>query len=556
MSQDYPKISLVMSSFSRSALLDIGLASLLKNPSKFEFDIVVVNDGLDTDDTRNVCLKYQEQLSITYIFSGQRNKAGLIKRNPAIPNNIAIKQSTGDILILTCPEIFHLNNAINLLVEPLLDHKYRISAPSLMYFDDTEEFTKLIKSDEIGDIALLRENEEHIQMPFLLGIWKERILEIGGYDEDLIGYAGEDTDFMNRLIKNKCRYVYTDARIVHLYHGPRCPEGNLTHIPEYLYNKRLSDSRRNKIVRNVNKDWGVVDSPSLYNDLTDILIKELAPVPKIVHLYWDNSPMSYLQTLTITTFHKKNPDWEIRIYIPKQKYLGATKYIPDYTGKDYFPEVIALDYVSCIEINLGEYNIPAHMHNILRSDVFRYHIMYNVGGVWSDFDVLWLKSMSYFFKNIKGVGSFSTKDMGTCACRLNTIDGWNNISILVSRPKHPLYRYLIEESELMFKHNKSSRPFMHQQFGSDLLDRLFPTLSVMQNMFPDIIGLPYKTFFPYSIRSMDQLYRKRELDKIDDMVMGVHWFNGHELSKDYVNGNMVKGCTMDKLVEIIEKGLL
>ena len=95
-------------------------------------------------------------------------------------------------------------------------------------------------------------------------------------------------------------------------------------------------------------------------------------IPKKLHLYWDGSPMSLLQTFTVTSFHKHNPDWEITIYIPKDKYNGSMKFsfIPNYTGKDYFHLLTSLDYVNIVVIDLDLYNIRQDLHGILRSDIF------------------------------------------------------------------------------------------------------------------------------------------------------------------------------------------
>jgi len=102
--------------------------------------------------------------------------------------------------------------------------------------------------------------------------------------------------------------------------------------------------------------------------------------PKILHLYWNEGPMSELQTLTVTTFHQLNPDWRIMVYVPTQAYDGNYRsanltHIQDYVGRDFFHVVKGMPYVNITKINLDSYNIPRDIHDILRSDIFRYHIL-------------------------------------------------------------------------------------------------------------------------------------------------------------------------------------
>jgi hypothetical protein len=80
-------------------------------------------------------------------------------------------------------------------------------------------------------------------------------------------------------------------------------------------------------------------------------------IPKICHLYWDESPMSWLQTITIKSFHRYNPDWKIIIYLPEKRYVGNQLFVPKYTGKDYFHLVKELDYVEFQTVSLKEFGI-------------------------------------------------------------------------------------------------------------------------------------------------------------------------------------------------------
>jgi hypothetical protein len=270
-------------------------------------------------------------------------------------------------------------------------------------------------------------------------------------------------------------------------------------------------------------------------------------IPKILHLYWDLSPMSELQTFTVTTFHRLNPDWQINVYVPMQHYAGCKTYVPDYIGKDYFPLIERMPFVSVIAINLELYGINLGLHDILRSDIFRYKILYDKGGVWSDFDVIWLKPMSYMGK-IQSFGNVSIDDMDACVCMYKTTEPHHNISIMISRPGSEFIKSLIDETDKL----QAAMPdeLDHQLFGTNMLDRLYPTLHSITSRFNDVVGLKYETFYPYSIFDMNRLWLRSDLSVINDNVMCVHWFNGHRLSKDYINDHSpILDCSMRAILK-------
>jgi len=250
------KVSLTMACFQRASLLELGLSSIVKYKVNFPLEIVVVNDGT-IDNTEAVVDSFRDRLDIKYIFSGHRNKDGAKYRNPGLPNNIGVKEASGDIVVLSCPEIYHLNDCLNKIVEPLLNNNKLLTIPEFMYFDEIGEYTVNINGIG-GTIAREQKGNEAVQMPFLMGMYKTEFTSIGGYDEDLIGYAGEDNDLIDRLKLNGCEHCRVPAQIVHLYHEGACDAQMHWDNPKQVYNVKLYESRKDQIIRNIGKEWGVV----------------------------------------------------------------------------------------------------------------------------------------------------------------------------------------------------------------------------------------------------------------------------------------------------------
>jgi len=260
-----PKASVIIPSFKRSELLRWGLYSLAKQKSDYPFEVIVLNDGIE-DDTEKVCDEYKDKLNIKYIFTGQRNKEKIFWRIPGFAINIGIKQAKGEVIIITCPEIFIIDNCITQMIDPILknpklititdgkfDGKYKVKNEAI--------FLKYIEKNKgIIDKYMPYNKIPQLQvcLPFFMGIAKKELIEIGGYDEDFVGYCFDDNDIVDRLKYNGCSYHRLKARIVHLWHLRHkfnSPEINKL----WNYNKNLYEKRKKLIKRNIGKEWGKLD---------------------------------------------------------------------------------------------------------------------------------------------------------------------------------------------------------------------------------------------------------------------------------------------------------
>jgi hypothetical protein len=266
-------------------------------------------------------------------------------------------------------------------------------------------------------------------------------------------------------------------------------------------------------------------------------------IPKRLYLYWDRAnQMSRLQTFTVKSFHKLNPEWKIYVYIPLKKYNGDISYKIEYIGKDYFYLIEEMKFVNIINVDLNKYNIDINMHGILRSDILRYHLLYNNGGVWSDFDVLWIKPMTHI-DNVKYIGPTSMANVNDIVSFRHETNGYHSIGIMI-HCKHTNYILsLIEQTKLV------DPPFGHQSFGSVMINKMYPTFESL-NKFENTIGIKYETYYPYALENIGALYNKNDLSYINNNVMCIHWYNGHKLSKQYVNeGGFNRNCSMTTILK-------
>ena len=85
----------------------------------------------------------------------------------------------------------------------------------------------------------------------------------------------------------------------------------------------------------------------------------LKEIPKILHVYF-GGPVAYLRYLTIYSFRKQNPDWEIKFYYPKRVYKKNTwlsneqEYI--FKSKNYFNKIKKLG-IEVIKVDFKEFTL-------------------------------------------------------------------------------------------------------------------------------------------------------------------------------------------------------
>jgi len=179
-------------------------------------------------------------------------------RVPGFALNIGARISQGDVLIISCAEMFHLNETIQLLTVPVRINS-KLLATSVGMDDQDGSFLNYVNQHKGNfDLAAFNHNYPKLNtnLPFLMAINRDEFLNIGGYDEDFTGLAFDDNDLVDRLIQNGCELCLTQAQTVHLYH-PRY-EISKDQIDDYHYNQKLYQHRKGKVVRNQGKPWGKI----------------------------------------------------------------------------------------------------------------------------------------------------------------------------------------------------------------------------------------------------------------------------------------------------------
>jgi glycosyltransferase involved in cell wall biosynthesis len=192
------KVSIVMATYNRSALLAPVLESIRRQRPSVEYELIVVDDGSE-DQTKSVCEFY----GVLYSYLHRPYYS-----NPAAARNVGYRAAKGEVIIAQSSDVRH---------------------------DSEDAIERLAQCEprtfQIATVTALREDgsfwqfythgTENPRPFFFLGsLLRKDLYAIGGDDEDFKALGCEDDWFADRLIHGRgCRPVYrADVHATHLWH--------------------------------------------------------------------------------------------------------------------------------------------------------------------------------------------------------------------------------------------------------------------------------------------------------------------------------------------------
>lgn len=244
-------------------------------------------------------------------------------------------------------------------------------------------------------------------------------------------------------------------------------------------------------------------------------------IPRIFFSYWDGSPLTYLQLLTIKSFQELNPDWKVIIYMPEIMNSTITwntnEQKDKIVHKNYLDDLYKLD-IEIIKINfedIGFYNDISEVH---KSDYLRYYMLSKHGGVWSDMDVLYIKSFDEVFSKFKEANLV-----------ISYFDNHYSIGMLMSSQGNNFFLNLANNCKKYFDKTQ------YQCIGVGMIKALYPLPETINKKHPDINSLILEStyYLPYAWNRIDDIFANNKSNNIKSYTVGIHWFNGSSYSKNY-----------------------
>lgn len=254
----------------------------------------------------------------------------------------------------------------------------------------------------------------------------------------------------------------------------------------------------------------------------------LATIPKILHLYWDGSPMSFLQLLTVITFNHYNSNWSIYLWMPEKRFTDKTRKGDDnkgeYMGKDYFGELMNIPNISIKKLNFDKIGFFDNVSEVDKSDYLRYWALNKYGGIYADFDIVFIKPIFECFKyvNLKEEMEAATvmyKNKEECVFP---------VGFLMGKPNNKFFKHILDNVNKYYNRDQC------ESIGGTLFKKLFQNIEQLEKEYPDVVVLKQSSYLPYLWFEANEIFDTSD-NKICDDTIGIHWFNGATYSKTIQN---------------------
>jgi len=244
------EVVLFVPNFKRKHLLIPTLMQIETSLPKDQWLILVVNDGPHED------LSDLAEFNVVY-FTFKRTPED--ERNGCLIRNYVLRRLQSKVMTTRDPEIFIKGADHMKAISEMDDIIYRPCSMAELQ----EPMTPKILTNPMIDVATLPTRfvhrlinpEEPRAFHAGVSVYVERLLSIGGYDEDFAQFYGwEDIDILHRLIQSGAEiFVDKDVRTYHIWHPRR-----QKFLKTVRQNGLLFDHKRKEgiLVANQGKDWG------------------------------------------------------------------------------------------------------------------------------------------------------------------------------------------------------------------------------------------------------------------------------------------------------------
>jgi mannosyltransferase OCH1-like enzyme len=235
-------------------------------------------------------------------------------------------------------------------------------------------------------------------------------------------------------------------------------------------------------------------------------------IPYIFFTYWEGVEFSRLHCMTIQSLYTLHPNVSIRVYMnahptessnpwtTREHSTPITNVIPIETIKDMCT-FVPIDFTACP-------NITAAVH---RADYTRIVKMYEHGGMWFDFDILFIRPIPAHIFEV----SFA----------YHTYENTFPTGIVFASPRNPhVHTVYTRLNETDFQ------TIEYQTIGPKLWETILPDLS----QDPNVLLLETSSVYPYMYSNIDCFFFSR-YDKIHSNTWAIHWYNGTIHAKRFIN---------------------
>jgi len=270
-------------------------------------------------------------------------------------------------------------------------------------------------------------------------------------------------------------------------------------------------------------------------------------ISRRAYFFWGQERMSWLRYMTLYSFKKLNPSWEVELYQCSSSFIKEKTWptsenqdFYNYTGVDYLPEVKKLG------VSIKKWSLthpkgkswegmmgPQH-----KSNFFKWQKLSEVSGFYSDMDILFVRSMDEYYEEVK---------------QKNTVLCFNgkffSIGFLGSSGNNKFFRDVFLHTFESFNLHK------YQSAGVRSLISMLRKLWISSkgpNKMPDRAGLwmwnlieksysdlvvhnnKMRVVYPWLYNVLEHVFKIKHTSLPQECI-GIHWYAGAKISQEYNN---------------------
>tara|TARA_B100001057_G_scaffold367975_1_gene371404 strand:+ start:53 stop:4261 length:4209 start_codon:yes stop_codon:yes gene_type:complete len=553
-----PDLSIVMAYYNRKPQTLETLKGFERSyAGKHNFEVVIVDDNSNAENRLEEDIQ-QFSFPINLIVISAEEKGDRV--NPCTAFNKGFAAATGEIIMIQNPECYHVGDILKHAMDNLGEQDYfayscyTVNTPALqkrLFYDNANKYEKIrYEIDRLQehtrtctglnenlqghDLEWLNSPSHRTYYHFCSCLYRSKLNLIGGFDERFAsGYCFDDDELL-LSIKHNLRLNITIVApewgmVVHQYHT-RNAAANCEAAPD-------SDPIKQKWLRN----------KRLLEGLKAEHEKWAFSYPKMMFLYWDGSPLSYLNYLTVVSFNHYNPGWKIIVYMPIERTEGHSWKTHEqkikYAGPDYMDKLRRIHNVVIRKVSFNGIGFFDEASEVIKSDYFRYHILHKHGGLWSDFDIMYTGSIGDKMSFDEETIIFKTYIAGDNGSGYYVYP----IGMFLCQPRSTFFSYLVSKCVENYDPNE------YQSIGAVMLSRLAEERAL--ETIEGVRACNEDYYLPWAYNQLEQFLGYGHVDNVlPDANVGIHWFNGADRSKRYAIeledrlNNFEVSCYLDRHV--------
>jgi len=206
------KVSMVITTYNRAALLEQSLARLLNLTLPDE--LLVIDDG-GSDNTAEIVQEFEQWvpgLPVTYLYNDNPGQSLC-----SAARNIGARHAQHEWIITTEPELVFVTDVVKQFKELHPLHPTQVISTGHIFFQP-----EALAGEGIDDRSFESWQQAEGWVAPHAALWgRNWLYAVGGWDEEFPGPWGwDDTDLLTRLrLTGRGQYIARDVKAVHLFHG-------------------------------------------------------------------------------------------------------------------------------------------------------------------------------------------------------------------------------------------------------------------------------------------------------------------------------------------------